>query len=73
MGLGKGYGDKNRRNRQEIMTERLSLFLELREQEGTKNKRTELLHEMTNEELDYLIEHTDNHTGKAYFGSFKKR
>ena len=55
-----------------MKTKRLDEFLDAQNKPDTRGTRAILLSEMTNEELDYLIERTDNHTGKAFFSSFKK-
>jgi len=54
------------------MTKRLEDYMELRKKNASKDERENLLKEMTNDELDYLIDHAGTVQGKIRFASFKK-
>ena len=54
------------------MTERLDRYATLAEKDGTKEERTRLLKEMTDEEIDYLISHAGNQSARIYYAGFKK-
>ena len=55
------------------MTKKTEKYLELCKIDGTLEERRELLHKMTNKELDLLIAQAGNQTARIYYAGFKKK